>query len=329
MHPEVTPEPIIRTLTGIMAAQHLMVASEVGVFEELGEEALTTEELAARTGLPPRSVRILANALAGTGLLHKDDGRYRNSPETFTFLSGRTPADLRPYVRMAHKVGYPGWVGFEEAIRAGGATDSDVFEAGGDKQRILSEGIEALTGPAAAALASTVDFGPFHRLLDVGGGTGIHLRTVLERYPHLEGTLFELPTVAAQARDRLSELLQDGRASVVEGDLFEDPLPAGHDVVLVSHVLHLFTPQPNRDLLRRVRNCVEPGATLLLVDFWTNPDHTSPVPAVLAAGEFYRLTGGEVYSVEEARAWLADTGWKLRDHRPLQGPQSLIEAQAA
>lgn len=44
-----TPEPIIGTIVGVVAAQYLMVANEAGVFEQLGEDALTAEELAERT----------------------------------------------------------------------------------------------------------------------------------------------------------------------------------------------------------------------------------------------------------------------------------------
>ncbi len=325
----VTPEPIIGTMGGIMAAQYLMVANEVGIFEALADEELSLDELAARTELPERSVRIVSDALVALGHLEKGDGGYRNTPVTFTFLSGCTPADLRPYVRMAHRVEYARWGEFEDIVRAGGRAGADVFQTPSGQQHILSEGIAAMTAPAAMRLAETYDFGRFDRLLDVGGGAGFHLQAVVDRYPHLEGTLFELPPVAAMARDRLATLVDAGRAEVVEGDVFEDPLPGGHDVVLLCHTIHLFVPDRIEILLRRVRDRVEAGARLLLVDFWTNADHTEPMGAALSAGIFYGISGGDVYSVEEAADWLARTGWTVVGHQPLAGAQSLIEAEAA
>lgn len=322
------PEPIISTVIGIMAAQHLMVASEVGLFEQLGDQALPADELTERTQLPFRSVRIIADALVACGLLEKSEGRYRNTPSTRAFLSGSGPADLRPYLRMIHKVGFPGWAKFDEAILAGGGIHADLFRASDEMQRTMSEGIASLTGLGAAALVEGYDFSRFDRLLDVAGGAGIHLHAVLERYPQLRGTLVELPAAAAQARRHLQPLIDAGRANVVDGDIFEDSLPGGHDVVLLSHTLHVFTPEPNQELLRRIRKSVDSGTRLLLVDFWTNAGHTEPVPAALMAGEFYRLTGGDVYSVEEAQDWLAHTGWGFRAHMPLAGPESLVEAEA-
>lgn len=325
----VTPEPIIGTVVGVLGAQYLLVANEVGLFEQLGEDALAAEELAERTGLPARSARILADGLVVWGLLEREGAGYRNGPTAAAFLRGGTPIDLRAYVRMAHRILYPRWGELEATMRAGGGDHVEQFHVADEAQRILSEGIESLTAANAARLAEAVDFGAFGRLLDVAGGTGNHLQAVLERHPGLEGTLFELPPVAAQARQRLAPLLDAGRATIVEGDVFEDPLPGGHDVVLVSETLHTFTPEPNRRLLRRIRQAVDVGARLLLVDAWTNAERTEPAPAVLSAAIFYQLTGGDTYPVDEARAWLAETGWRFVDHRPLGGPSSLVEAEAS
>ena len=43
----VTPEPIIKVAMGFMAAKHLFVASEVGLFEALAAGPATIEELAS------------------------------------------------------------------------------------------------------------------------------------------------------------------------------------------------------------------------------------------------------------------------------------------
>jgi hypothetical protein len=66
--PEVTPEPIFRGAGGSMAAKHLFVANEVGLFEELAEGPATLDELAWRSGVPRRTRRILADAMVATYL---------------------------------------------------------------------------------------------------------------------------------------------------------------------------------------------------------------------------------------------------------------------
>jgi len=118
-------------------------------------------------------------------------------------------------------------------------------------------------------------------------------------------------------------------AQVVEGDFFRDGLPKGYDAVLVANVMHLFSPAHNKDLLRRIRASVADGARLLLADFWTDAGHTEPAFAALMAGEFLVVTGeGDVYSAQEVKDWLDETGWRVVDRRPLAGPMSLIVAEA-
>jgi hypothetical protein len=108
----------------------------------------------------------------------------------------------------------------------------------------------------------------------------------------------------------------------------KDDLPAGHDAVLLANIIHYFLPQQNTELARRVRTAVELGARLLVVDWWTDPTHTQPLPTALMAGEFLTAVGGDVYSEEEMNAWLGEAGWRPLERLPLAGPQSVIVAEA-
>ncbi|MGH7062392.1 MAG: methyltransferase family protein, partial [Stellaceae bacterium] len=69
---EINPDPIMRIALGFMAAKHLFVASEIGVFEKLSDRPLTLDELAAATGIPRRTLRISADAMTSLGLLERD-----------------------------------------------------------------------------------------------------------------------------------------------------------------------------------------------------------------------------------------------------------------
>jgi SAM-dependent methyltransferase len=323
---QVTPDAILDVASGFMAAKHLFVASEIGLFSALADAPLSLDELAERTGAPRVSVRIVADAMAALGFVAREGDRYRNEPVSQVFLAGRTPADLRPFLRFWDQISYPAWIHLEEAIRTRRSTFGELSP---EQSEIFSRGVEAITAGAAQALAQSYDFSRHRRVLDLGGGTGSHLRILAQRYPELNATLFETPTVAAIARQTLAGTEARERIEVVEGDLFSDPIPVGHDAVLLANVIHLFSPERNRELLSRIRESVAPGTKLLLIDFWTDASHTQPVFAALMAGEFLAVTGeGDSYSVEEVGDWLERTGWTLDVHQPLTGPASLIVAQA-
>ena len=97
------------------------------------------------------------------------------------------------------------------------------------------------------------------------------MEVVLAKYPNLESTLYDFPRVIEIARKRLIGSPFEKRVRVVAGDLLKDPIPDGHDVVVLANVNHLLSPEHNIELLRRIREGVPDGARLLLVDTWTDP----------------------------------------------------------
>jgi SAM-dependent methyltransferase len=194
---------------------------------------------------------------------------------------------------------------------------------------MFSAAVEVFSAPGAVALAGSYDFGRHHRLLDIAGGTGSFLTAVLQHHNALKGTLFELPGACAVARQRLATEPERSRIDVVEGDVFKDPLPGGHDVVLIANVVHVFSAAHNIELMRKIRAHVMPGARLLLVDLWTDSSHGQPSAAALMSGQFFLTSGeGQVYSEQEADEWLVQTRWKKLERKTLAGPASCIIAEA-
>lgn len=324
---DVNPAPIFQAATGFMASKHLCVANEVGLFDHLAGGPATLEDLATRCAVPRRTLRIVADAMVALGMVERDGDHYSNSPVAASFLSGNGPGDLRPWLRLVHHLLFPRWLKFEEAVR----TDQLVFgalEFSESEQEIFSKGVEAATAGHAQALAAGYDFARHRRLLDLGGGTGSFLIAVLGQYPNLEATLFEMPAAAAVARERLATEPVAGQIEIAAGDFFNDPIPEGHDAVILAHVIHCFSPERNLALLGRLRQHVPPGARVLLVDFWTDPTHTAPLFGALMAGEFLLAVGGDVYSAGEVSQWLQQTGWRMLEHTELAGPASLIVGEA-
>jgi SAM-dependent methyltransferase len=324
---ELNPATIMQLASGFMAAKHLFAANELGLFEALADSPATLEALAARTGLTRRAARISADAMVALGLLEVEDGTYRNGKAAARFLSGPGPHDLRPFQRFWDKISYPTWTRLAEALASG--PSREIFQLDDELQQVASAGIEAILAGPATALPEVFDFGPHQRLLDVGGGTGSWSIAIAQRHQHLTGAVLELPTAVELARTRVAAAELGHRITVITGDAMAGELPAGYDVFLLANLIHYWSAEQNQELLQRVRRAAQPGSALLLADFWTNPAHTEPLQAALMAGEFAaHIRTGDVYSVEEARAWLDHTGWRFTDHRPLAGPQNLVVAEA-
>jgi hypothetical protein len=326
--PETMPVPdrILEVATGFMAAKVLFVGSEVGLFEALADGPLGLDDLAMRLNLPKRTTRILADALVAVGLLELQGGGYGNTPEGAVYLTGRTDIDLRPMLRHQDKGIYPRWMQFEAAVRTGAVTPE---ERTAEQQRLFSEGVESNTRRAALALAERYDFGRHRRLLDLGGGTGSFLIAALTQAPHLAGTHFDMPAVTAIARQRIGDSPTAGRVEFVSGDFFDDPIPDGHDVVLIANIVNGLSPERGCELLRLVRARIADSGRLLMVGQWTDATGTRPRFVALMSGTFLLGTSeGEAYSMDEIRGWLSDTGWRVVEQEALTGESTLLVAEA-
>jgi cyclopropane fatty-acyl-phospholipid synthase-like methyltransferase len=195
---------------------------------------------------------------------------------------------------------------------------------------IFSKGVEVLTAASARVLPEAYDFGRHRRVLDLGGGTGSYLLPLLQQYPSLNATLFELPRVAEVAERVLKGHPLASRIQIVAGDMLGSPIPPGHDAIIIADVIHTLSAEHNLEMFASLRKSVDPGARVLLVDLFTNPSHTEPVAAAILAAEFMIMTGeGDVYSQQEAEQWLRETGWTPMGFKLLSGPRSLLAAEAA
>src|SRR6516165_469298 len=110
---DLSPEPIIQVACGYMAAKHLFVAIEIGLFETIAEGAATLDELSQRTNIPRRTLRIIADAMVALGLLERTSDRYRNGTTAAAFLSGGG-FDLRPFLHLLNRLSYSRWIRLED-----------------------------------------------------------------------------------------------------------------------------------------------------------------------------------------------------------------------
>ena len=126
---------------GFMAAKHLFAASDIGLFEALAAGPASIDELANKTGVPSRTLGIVADAMVAIGLIERQGSRYRNQDTAAAFLAGNAGPDLRPMLRFWDQISYPLWQKVGEAVRTGhGQAQFGKFNP--TEQQIFSEGVE-------------------------------------------------------------------------------------------------------------------------------------------------------------------------------------------
>ena len=161
-----------------------------------------------------------------------------------------------------------------------------------------------------------------HRhLLDVGGGSGAFLMAAGAHAPHLRLTLFDLPPVAAIAREQLGASPVATRSDAVGGDFAIDSLPTGADVVSLVRVLHDHEDDVAVVLLRAIRQVLSPGGTLLIAEPMAGTRGAEPVGDAYFGFYFLAMGGGRARTPERIKQMLSEAGFSrtrlLRSRMPM------------
>ncbi|WP_131738827.1 methyltransferase [Actinomadura roseirufa] len=324
--PGIDPSGILGVATGYMAAKQLFAASEAGLFAALAEGPATVSELAARTGLPERTARILGDTMAGLGLLTRTDGRYANTEATTAYLAGGTDeVDLRPFLAFLDAISYGHWLGFGETTRTAEPAELDLA---GDRMRTFLGGVMTYNALHARMLAQEFDFTRYSRILDFGGLSGSFLAEALRSAEKAEGTFLSGGELVEFARGVMDEAGVGDRVDVVQADPVTGEVPEGYDLVLLEHVVHRFNAEDNQRIAERARRAATPGATLVLLDFFLDDDPEQRVLDAVHAGEYLVIDGTTVYPEAEVRGWLTAAGWEPVETRALPGSPRIIIAEA-
>lgn len=301
---------------GFVYSQVLLACVRLRLPELLAEGPCTPAEAAGRLGLPETGAARLLAAATSLGLAEaRDGGRFGLGPRGAELLGNPGVAamvahhtllyaDLEDPVALLRCGGegtrlgsYWAYAGHRQPERLG---DADVAAYG--------ELMAASQPLIAAQVLAAYPMGHHRRLLDVAGGEGAFLAAAAARWPHLELSLFELPAVAARARQRLAAA--GTRVQVTPGDFRNDPLPAGADLVTLVRVLHDHDDPGALALLRAVRRALPPDGSLLVAE------PLADTPGAEAVGEayfgFYLLAMGQgrARRLDELTALLREAGFQ-------------------
>jgi SAM-dependent methyltransferase len=148
------------------------------------------------------------------------------------------------------------------------------------------------TAAFAPSVAESDDFSGVRNIVDVGGGNGTLLVEILRRHSHLQGVLFEAPTVAAHANAVLDAVELAERCEIVAGDFFAE-VPHGADYYLLANVLHDWYDARAIEILRNCRRSMASGGRVLIIERLIPEDGSDAVPTLLSDINMLMITGGQ------------------------------------
>jgi len=290
-----------------------------GIADALGDEPLTAEQIAARTGLVPDAVHRTLRACSVKGCFRlRPDGLFEHTALSRTLRSGRLDRTREFVLFFGSGSNLTAWSRFHHALATGhspfdqhhGMNLWQWFAEHPDEREIFAHAMMGLTVGDAPVIAKLYPFREVASVCDVGGGRGTLLSELLIRHPHLRGVLYEGPDVLESARTLFEARGVLERVDLVSGSFFES-VPAGADAYLLKNVLHDWDDATCVKILRIVRAAAAPGARLLVAESIVERDSRDPMGALADLQMMVTCSDGRERGRAEFRRLLADAGFYL------------------
>jgi (2Fe-2S) ferredoxin/ubiquinone/menaquinone biosynthesis C-methylase UbiE len=319
----VLPDDVNELIRGFMPSRAVLTALELDVFAAVGKGA-SARQVAGKVQAAVRATEMLLNALVSLKLLEKADETYINTPLSARFFVDGTSDSARSAQLHTANL-WKRWSTLTEAVRAGTAV-SPRGENGWVAPFIAA--MDHTARGRARAVVQAVEVNGGKRMLDLGGGSGAYSIAFAKAAPALEAEIIDLPEVLPITEEHIRKAGLADRIRTRAGDMLTIPLESGrYDLVLLSAICHMYSPEENQQLFQRAYAALAPKGRLVVSDFILEADKTAPrFGALFALNMLVGTRAGASYSEPEYEAWMKQAGFAEAKRVRIPGPANLMIA---
>jgi len=318
-----------------LISRAVYVIAKLGIPDILNSGPKTAEELASATNTDAPSLYRVLRALASVGVVNSEDGRFALNALTETLVTD-APGSLRWFaISELGQEHYPAWGNLMHSVRTGeiafdnffGVDIWKYFANNPEDAAVFNDSMSGVTAVANEEILSLYDFSGFNKIVDVGGGHGGLITSVLKKNPNLKGVLFDAPEVIEGAQTKIEAAGLADRLETASGNFFE-AVPAGGDAYIMKWIIHDWDDQKSNTILRNIRNQIPANGRLILIDSVV-PETNEPHFSKFIDLNMLVMTGGKERTEKEFQELLAAAGFRLVRIIPTKVPTSIVEAEPA
>lgn len=327
-------DTLLQMIYGSLVTQIIYVAAKLGLPDLLKDGAKSYEELALSTNVEAEALYRILRTLASIGIFSEDENRYFQLTPLAQYLRSDVPESLRAIAIMfgGEDWHWQPWGKILHSVETGKSafeyvTGAPVFQYLSENQEAASIFNAAMTSFSAyetKAIIDAYDFSSIQTLVDVGGGHGSLLASILEANPTLKGIVYDLPNVVAGAKERIEASALNKRFQILSGDFFAS-VPYGGDAHILKHIIHDWNDERCVTILKNCYQALPKNGKILLVECVISGIN-EPFPGKLIDIEMLVMSpGGKERTASEFRELFAAAGFHLTNIIPTQSPVSVIE----
>ncbi|MEV5374538.1 methyltransferase [Streptomyces nondiastaticus] len=259
---------------GVLQFQVYTTAVRLGVPDAVAGTPRSAAELAADLEADEANLHRLLRALVALGVLrYADEGRRFALTEAGRDLCEDAANGSRDLVAFfGEPLMWNTFGGLERSVRDGGPAFTgvtgeaffDYFASDPGFARSYHHGMRWGTAMMAPLLGAAYDWSGLARIIDVGGGDGGVLTSLLAAHPQAHGVVYDSAEAVRGVAEHARQAGIADRCTAEAGD-FMAKVPAGGDGYLLKNVLHEWDDAACVRLLRNCREAMADGGRVLIV----------------------------------------------------------------
>jgi SAM-dependent methyltransferase len=295
----------------------LLGAIEVDLFTHIANGAATLDDIALALDVDAEKADRLLTACKSMDLVREVDGRHENYSDVERYLVKDSRTYYGGFLTYAAHRDYKTWENVSNFLSANPETNEaddrsyiNLMKDPASARKFTVAGYEASIG-LGHKLAKEFDFSLFNRWLDLGGGSGCYAIAACERHEGFTVTVLDQPNVIIIAQEFIGKHDLNDRIETTPGDFFGAPYPTGYDLATYITPLQGYMPDKVIAALAEAFDALEPGGTILIVDYMLKDDKTGPLDPAFV--NLFGIRGGRYLGrVNTGAEWcdfLAEAGF--------------------
>lgn len=322
---------LMEIAAGFWASKTLATAVELEIFNQIPQEGISLTEFSRSLKIQLRPAEMLLTGCTSLGLLLKKGELYYNSSLSKEYLMKGQPYYFGGVITMLDKREYIPWSRLMDAVQnnerqTGKGASSGLFEdvtADFQEQRVFTEAMHSWSIQSGKELVEKVDFSKYKKILDVGGGSGAYCIEIAKKFSNIQAVVFDLPSTLKITSEKIIEANLSTQIQTYAGNFFTDELPKHSDIVLLSMILHDWSPDENLSILQKCYAALPSEGEIIISELMVNDDKTGPVfAALMSLNMLIETQGGQNYTWAEYTEWLTDVGFVDIKRVELSSPAS-------
>lgn len=190
--------------------------------------------------------------------------------------------------------------------------------------KLYNQAISNFSEKQDVAITSGYNFSFIRNLVEVAGGRGTLIASILKANLTMQGILFDLPHVVADTKPLIEALELQDCCQLVGGNFFES-VPTGGDAYLLRYIIHDWDDERAITILKNCYEAMQSNGRVLLVEM-VIPQGNEPFYGKLLDLQMLLNYGGRERTEVEYQVLLETAGFSLTKIYPVAPPVSVIEA---